>query len=415
MTYKTLAALDFNTLVFEASAQTRSGQELLSKYQSFMMANPVTCKVVNNFMNEARSLTYDNGICTLLEKVATVVNENKYGWAIATACEQINENGTEYNFLARNAAKQAERMLTMNENDIVTYVKAGALRNVQYVPQFRNIAKAIFTDHPVVENYQDFTVLHPISIVEKNNDKVYFEVLGNLYCINEGNVTEALWSEVSNNFKQMTQFMESNKLSYDNESLTYKGNNFTVTVSEAGKCVYTINDKKTMLTTEQLRERNNMYLTNIHPNARRQMQYDMEMVAKVTENFDNIAILNNAYIIYGKKDNLLLIENEGNAYARMLKSTHSSQWSVNKNIYETVEFIKEKTRMDLTEMFHDKINNVIEKVETEKKAEITESLKQDEIKARREKIEKLIESNKNNPTMLAVLSKVALELNDLEK
>ena len=73
MTYKTLASMDFNGMLFEAQAQTKTGQELLNKYQSYVMANPVTCGVVNNFLKEAAQLSYDNGINSVLDKVSKVV------------------------------------------------------------------------------------------------------------------------------------------------------------------------------------------------------------------------------------------------------------------------------------------------------------------------------------------------------
>lgn len=415
MTYKTLASMDFNSMLFEAKAQTKTGQELLNKYQSYVMANPVTCSVVNNFLKEAANLSYDNGVNSVFDKVSSIVSENKYSWAIASTCENINSNGTAYNFLAMNAAKQAEQLLEMKEEDVVTYIKAGALRNVQHVPQFRAIAKAVFQEHPVYEDYSNFNTMHPVSISEKNNDNVYFEVLGNLFKItNEGKVEEALWSEVSNEFKQIAQFMESDKLIYENESLTYNGGNYSINIKEQGKCVKTMNDKKYELTTEQLREQNSLYLSNINPAARARMQYEMEMLAKITENFDRIAILNNTYIVSTSKDRFMLIENEENAYAKLLASSHASQWITEGNIYETVEFVKDKTKADLTEMFKTKIDNVIGKAEAEKKEQIKESLMQDEIAARRAKIEKLIEENKNNPTMLAVLSKAAFELSTIK-
>ena len=415
MTYKTLASMDFNGMLFEAQAQTKTGQELLNKYQSYVMANPVTCGVVNNFLKEAAQLSYDNGINSVLDKVSKVVTENKYSWAIASTCENINNNGTAYNFLAMNAAKQAEQLLEMKEEDVVSYIKAGALRNVQHVPQFRAIAKAVFQEHPVYEEYSNFSTMHPVSLVENNNDNLYFEVAGNLYKIDvDGKVNEALWSEVSNDFKMIAQFLESDKVIYEDQTLTYNGGNYSIMVKEQGKCVKTMNDKKFELTTEQLREQNNMYLSNIHPSAHARQQYDMEMMAKVVENFDRIAVLDNTYIVTTNHDRFMLIENNENAFAKLLASNRTAQWATSGNIYETVEFVKGKTKADLTEMFKTKIDNVIGKAEAEKKEQIKESLMQDEIATRRTKIEKLIEENKNNPTMLAVLSKAAFELSTIE-
>lgn len=414
MIYKTLAEMDFSTILFEGVPQTQSGKQLLEKYQGYTMTHDTTCTVVNNFLREARNLTYDRGVNTIFEKVSDVVAKNKYGWAIASTCESILNDGRSYNYLARNAAHQAEKLLEMSEQDIVQYVKAGALKNIQHIPQFRSISKSIYADHPVVETYSNYKITHPISIVEKNDSNVFFTVLGKTYKVNENGISEAQSNETSTDFKNIANFLQQGNVYVTEEKIVYNAGNFTYTITEKGKCVKNINGKNIELTTEQLREQNNLYISNTAPMARQRLQYEMEMVARLTECFDSIAMLDNTYIVESDSDRFLLIEHNDTAFATLLNSRHAAAWNINENIYNAVEFIKSKTKCDMSEMFKTKIDNVIGRMEHEKQNEITESLRNEEILTRKKRIETLVEKYKNDPAALAVLSKAAAELNEVE-
>ena len=121
MNKKILAEMDFSSLIAEANAQTQTGAELINKYKSFLMANESTCALVNNFVREASILRYDNGVNNVLETVADYINSNKTAWALTSACESIQNSTKSYNYLQRNAAKQVEKLLEMQEEDIGKY------------------------------------------------------------------------------------------------------------------------------------------------------------------------------------------------------------------------------------------------------------------------------------------------------
>ena len=82
-----LVDLDFNTIIGESLAQTATGEGLLNKYKSFLMANETTCGLVNNFIKEAAQHSYDNGVRYVLEQVVDYINDNKVSWQLASACE----------------------------------------------------------------------------------------------------------------------------------------------------------------------------------------------------------------------------------------------------------------------------------------------------------------------------------------
>ena len=147
---KILAEMEFASIISGAMAQTQTGAEVLNKYKSFLMANESSCALVNNFIKEASACRYDNGINEALEIVADYIQQNKTSWALASACESINSNKSSYNYIHRNAAKQVEKLLEMDETNVVKYVKNGALKNVMFCEEFRAIAKQIFKETPMV-------------------------------------------------------------------------------------------------------------------------------------------------------------------------------------------------------------------------------------------------------------------------
>lgn len=410
--YEALASLDFGAILSQASYQTQTGKNLVEKYQSYVMTNAVTCGLVNSFLNEAKNCLYDSGVQKIYETVAQHVSENKYSWMLASACERIENNNSSYNYLNRNAAGQVRKLLEMKENEVVSYVKAGALKNVMYCEDFRRIAKAIYKDQPIVESFEKYQKTHPISIVEQKDGAVYFVAANGIYKINEGNIAEAPASEVSNEFLTIARLIESNALKYENSTLTYENNNMKIEISESG-IVKEKDGKKTEMTVEQFRDHNSLYVNSIIPAQRNQMGALLEGLAKIAENFSNICILDNVSIVSSKNDTFLTIECGDQMFAKSLASNHTSNWQVNENIYEAVNFIKSRINVDLTEEYQDKINGIIEKVEGEETQKIQEEVKQNELLARKKTIEELIEKHKDDPVRMAVLSKAAEKLGKL--
>ena len=202
MKNRILAELDFASILNESKAQTATGADLLRKYQSFLITNESTHNLVNAFVKEASVHTYDNGVNEALEMVSDYINMNKTIWALSSACENINNNKSSYNYINKNAAKQVENLLEMNEDEVVKYIKAGALKSVMFCEAFRNIAKQVYKDSPMVEEAADYTAVHPVSMVENVGDGFLFEVNGTLYKMDlDKNVQEADWKSASNTFK----------------------------------------------------------------------------------------------------------------------------------------------------------------------------------------------------------------------
>jgi len=414
--YKTLVKLDFPNILFEANTQTTTGQEFINRYKRACMMSETTCALVNSFIKEAKDYTYDAGVAEALGKVSDVLNANKYSWAISTACESIQSNKSTYNYLARNAAEKVMSILEMEEPEVVQYIKSGALKSVMHIDQFRQIAKSVYKDQPIVEYINNYKATRPISMVEENEGKVFFEVLGNIYKIQDKLLYEAKVEEVSDTFVAISQLLESNLVSLDpvNESVTMTFGDKKYSVSKQGEATITANEKETVLNAAQLRENNNLFISTL-PNtaARHQKAAVLEVFAKLVENFDKVHIMDNVYVIESQFDKFFVIENGGLAIAKTIVSGHNVRLNEDGNIIKVLQNIKKQTRIDLTEQYTEAIGKNIQNVEVQEQQQIQEALENSKDEQRRQKIAELTQRFKNDPAKLAVLSKVAADLNNL--
>jgi molybdopterin-guanine dinucleotide biosynthesis protein len=413
--YRTLKDLNFDKIIAEAKGQTSTGSSMLSSFKAAVMRQPVTHALVNSFLNESKNYRYDNGVIEAATNVAKYINENQYSGQLATACEAIHASGSRYNSLNENAANQVENLIEMDENDVVNYVKAGALKNVMFVESFRRIARSIFRDMPVVEINENYTAVHPISVTETKEGSTFFSVLGHLFECKDGEIHETKWNAVSEDFRQMTALLNSRNAKVVNETVVYDCNGkFTYTISEQGKAVKETGENKFELTTEQLRENNSLYLSTLIPGRRNQVAGELEAVAKLCENFDNVTVLDNVSIFTTSKDRFVVAEHNGNAVAFLVESAkRGNAWTVTDNIANVVEFLKKQTSTDLTESYKEQIEKVVENRSEEEKAEMQRKIQEDGIEARKRKIAELTEQYKNDPARLMILAKLAEDLNQL--
>ena len=415
MISKVLVNLDFASIISEAYAQTQTGAEIINKYKAHVMSNESSCALVNNFIREASQCRYDNGVNDALTVVADYINSNKASWALATACESINANNKPHNYINRNAAKQVETLLEMNEDEVVKYIKAGALKNVMFCEAFRNIAKQIFKETPIVEATAEYTKVTPVSIVENVGDGFCFQVAGQLYKIDEEkNIHEALWDEVSNTFKTVSQLLESQMTVVDNHSIIVNSPVATYTISEAGKVVREGKEGKKEMNVDQLREHNRLVLMSTNPRHKNNIAQVLEAIALTCENYDSIMNMDNAAIYLTKNDKFVVIESNDTLYASLLMSNRTPKWTINENAIDAISFIKSKTNVSLADNYQTVIENAMSSADKVEKERIAEELKDTEQQSYKERIETLTEKFKNDPVKLAVLSKLAQELSEIQ-
>lgn len=414
MTNKILANMEFASIISEAYANTQTGAELLNKYKAHVMANESSCALVNNFVKEASKCTYDNGVNEALTTVTDIINNNKTVWALASACESIKSNNSSYNYINLNAAKQVEKLLEMDENDVVKYIKAGALKNVMFCESFRNIVKQVYKESPMIEATADYTKTTPVSMVENVGDGICFEVAGNLYKMTDDKeIMEAQWNEVSNTFKTISSLLESNMVTVDSHDIIINTQNAKYTISKEGEVVREGKEGKKTMTVSEMRDHNRLVIMSTNARYKNNMAQILEAIALTCENYDSIVNMDNTSIYTTKNDKFVVIEAGTNIYSTLLASTKHPKWTINENAIDALSFIKNKTNVSLSENYKELIEDTMEKIDESEKERIENELKMQKQQSYRERIEALTEKFKNDPVKLAVLSKLAQEISSI--
>ena len=414
MTSNVLANLEFAKIIFESSAHTQTGAELINKYQTYLMANAESCDVVNKFVKEAVSCMYDNGVNDTLSRVTDYISSNKTSWALASACESIMANGSNFNMLNRNAAKQVEKLLEQDEENVIKYIRSGALKNVMFCESFRNIAKSVFAEKPIIEHKADYTKYTPCSIVEQVGDGLCFVVAGQLYKVDDGqHISEAQWNEVSNTFKTVASLLNSQLVEVDENKITIKYMNAEYIVESADHIVKKVGEDSREFTVEQFREHSRMQVLTANPRFRNNVAQVLESIAQLVENFDTVATLDNVGIYTTKNDKFVVIESGSDLYATLLASTKHPKWTINEDAISALSFIKTKTNTELGEEYKKAVEITMQNESKEHQEEIEKQLQLNEEQSIKERIEALTEKFSHDPAKLAILAKLASDIQGL--
>lgn len=410
MTYKVLVDLGINDILAESYAQTQTGQEILTKYQSILMTNAESCGLVNQLIREASQCRYDKGINEMFEKLADYIQSNKTSWALASACEGINNRNSRYDMFNKNAVKLVEKLLEQDEENIVKNIRAGILKPVMFCESFRSIAKQVYADRPIVEHKAEYTKVTPVSMIQEVPDGYYFVVENMLYKL-DGNkclVDQPNVNETSQDFRIVSNLLASEISSIDENKITVKFNNKEYVVEEED--VIKFADKE--MTCEQFRDYSRMVISTWNPFSRNNAAQILESIAILAENFDRIGKLSNVAVYTTKNDKFIVIESGDKLYASLLKSNRHPQWTINENAIDAISFIKTKTNTEISDEYTNAIQEAVNNIDEEKKAEIQESIRESKEQALRERVSLLQEKHKDNPLMLALISKVTEDFND---
>jgi hypothetical protein len=151
-----------------------------------------------------------------------------------------------------------------------------------------------------------------------------------------------------------------------------------------------------------------------NPRQKNNVAQVLEAIALTCENYDSIMNMDNVAIYLTKNDKFVVIESNDKLYATLLASNRTSKWTINENAIDTISFIKSKTNVSLAENYQVVIENAMSSADKAEKERIAEELKATEQQSYKERIENLTEKFKNDPVKLAVLSKLAQELSEIE-
>ena len=428
MNIKLLKDLDFTAKLNECQAVSEAGKELLKNYKAYLFTNPASCGIVNGFVQEAQKYSFDTGLTSVLESVLGFIKENNISWQLASACESIENNKSTYNYIAKTGVEQVGKLLEMNESEVVSYIKSGALKGVQYIPEFRNVCKQVFKSAITEAVAPNYTLVNPISYVYENEEgDKYFTVLHKTYKTDkeQTKVSEVVCDDVK--FKNINALLES--FSNDEGTLSYSWKSGFDTC----QVVIKESEDKTTLTFTKGQKINetfenvvsfNEYCDTLSKalvsvNERLQFMNITNAIGQVFEAMDHVFIMDCAKVLRTSTGVICtIVEGKENVTMSVNSSVHNGIYT--KDFEYMTEALKEVTKVsgiDLKHIYEERINEDVKKQNPTEYQNIQEELaaqKSQQMEARKKKIAMLAEQYKNDPAIIAVLNKAARDLALLE-
>ena len=421
MNIKLLKNLEFAEKINKTEAVTEAGKEMLSRYRGYMYMNPVNCNVVNSFIAEAQKFSFDTGLVSILESVLSVLNENKISWKLATACESLSNNNSSYGYIAKIGVQQVEKLLEMDESEVVSYIKAGSLKGIQYIPEFRAICKEVYKSTVNEVNTPTYKVTNPFCYVHivEGKDK-YVNVLGKTFKITESNVEEASCDNVK--FNRINSLLKNFAIVDEHLTTEYTG-------AHGDKAKFVLDEGKLVFTKGQIKEdfstpaEFSVYCNNaskVMPmHEKMNWMNATAIVAEVFEAMDSIVVLDCAKVLETSTGTVCaLVEGKDNVNLTVFRSVNCGTSSKNyEYVVEALQNVTKISGIDLRSMYESRIDEECKKQDPEKYNMIKEELeaqKNAKFQERKKKIAMLAEQYKNDPVKITLLNKAARELAILE-
>ena len=422
MNIKLLKNLDFASKINGTEAVTEAGKEMLKNYRGYIYSNPVTCGIVNGFCVEAKKFSFDAGLMGILESVNSFIKENNISWQLASACESINANNSCYGYLSKLGLDQVDKILEMNESEVVAYLKAGAMKNLTFIPEFRAVLKNVYSSTIQETVAPNYIVTTPVSyvFVTESGDK-YFSILGRTYKVSEDSVSEAVCDDVK--FNRMNQLLESFKKNDNDIYYDYKaahGDEARFTISENKLTFVKGNITESFENASDFRQYCDTVSKPMMMAEKLNWMNVTTAIAEVFENNDNICALDNAKVLSTNNGTVCtIIEAKNNVNVTVNRSVNAGTSSKNYDfMVEALNDVIKVSGIDMKSLYEERINEDVKKADPEKYQEIKEQLEADKeaaFIARRKKIAALAEAYKNDPVKITLLNKAAKDLAMLEK
>lgn len=400
--YKVLAEANFSEVINSTIPSTIDGKMLVEKYNNYIANSLVSCNVINNFIREG-ALINDDNLKLILNNISNYIQENRFSWSLGSVCEKIKSNQTAHNYLNRNAAKQVEVLLEMNEQDIVKYVKAGALKNVMFCESIRNVVKQVYKNTPMTIKENNFKATIPILLYESFNNRMYFLIEGILCSIGKENdiVVESKKIPLGNEFYLASKLIENSIVENDTIKIELDGVKYNI-----NECI----ERETKFNKENMdlqtfNENINSYVKFSQLQNRQNAYNNMKSISYICENYENVIIFDNVRIIESD-DNKFYIINSSNKYI-IIENSKVYEFE---NIIEVVNILNKNINIDVSSIYENEINEFVNKEEVERKKIIEREVISENITNRKERINMLTEKFKNDPVKLMILSKIAQEL-----
>ena len=418
---KLLKDLNFTEVINGTQAVTEAGKDMLNKYRAYTYSNPVSCTLVNGFLREAANFSFDTGLTSILESVMKFIGERNISWKLATACESIANNNSHYGYIAKVGAEQVGKLLEMNESEVVSYIKAGALKGIQYIPEFRNICKEVYKTTIVETRTPHFSIVNPVSYLLVEGKKQYFQVNGKVFSFEEDAVNEDVCTDKT--FIEMNNLLENFVAKEDTLELTYDS-------QLHDKCTFVLSEGKVEIVKDgevkesfedvvKFNEHINM-LSKIMPmNEKLNFIRTGAIVAKVFENYNNVVVLDCTKFMTSANGTVLCVtEAKNNINVTVFKDHQYGTSSKNYDyVIEAIKDVTKRTGVDLKSYYQERISEDCKEQDPEEAKIMKEELaasKEAAIDIRKKKIAMLAEQYKNDPARITLLNTLARELALLE-
>lgn len=420
MNIKLLKNLDFAEKINKTEAVTEAGKEMLNTYRGYVYSNPVTFGVVNGFIQEAQKFSFDTGLVSILESVLNVLNENKISWKLASACEALNNNNSSYGYIAKIGVEQVEKLLEMDEAEVVSYIKAGSLKGIQYIPEFRAICKEVYKSTVNEMRTPEYKITNPFCFVHIVENAKYINVLGKTYKIDENKVEEASCDNMK--FNRINSLLNNFSIVDENLTTEYKGTHGDTAkfVLEEGKLTFTKGEiKEEFNTPTEFRVYCNNASKIMPMYEKMNWMNATAIVAEVFENMDSIVVLDCAKVLETSTGTVCaIVEANDNVNLTVFRSINAGTSSKNYDyVVEALQNVTKVSGIDLRPMYESRIDEECKKQDPEKYNMIKEELaaqKDAKFQERKKKIAMLAEQFKNDPAKITLLNKAAKELALLE-
>lgn len=423
MSVKLLKDLQFAEKINSSEAITEAGKEILNNYRAYIYSNPASCGIVNGFLLEASKFSFDTGLSSIVESVNKFINEHNISWKLASACEKISNNNSTYNYINKLGVAQVEKLLEMNESDVVSYIKSGSLKNIQYIPEFRSICKEVYKTNITEHKSLNYQLVNPISYVLLNEDNSKIvNVNGKIMKISDDTIEECVCQDQK--FHRINSLLENFKNDGENLYFEYKGVHGDVAKFVISEDNITFTKGKSINETfdsaAKLMDYANLVSKTMSIQEKMSFMNVASAVSEVFESMPNICVLDNVNVLFASNGTqLAIIEGKNNVNLTVFHSINYGSSSNNyEYVVEALNNVIKMTGIDLKEVYESRINEDCKKMETPEAKEIREQLeanKEAQYDIRKKKIAMLAEQYKNDPVKIALLNKVAKELSILEK
>ena len=424
MSTKLLKDLNFAERINRCEAITEAGKELTNKYKAYVYSNPATCGLVNGFIAESSKYGFDNGLMTTVESLKDFINENNISWKLASACESVNNNNSIYNYINKLGVEQVEKLLEMNEADVVSYIKAGVLKNIQYIPEFRQVCKEVYKQTITETQAVNYNVVNPVSYVYVSEEAKFFNVCGKTFKTEDGVVSESVCNDVTyNKINSLLEHFEQKNDKLNIGLKDFHGNTYTFSIDENGidltRNGFGKEINEHFADAANFNEYCNTLSKIMNVNEKLQFMNTVSVVSEMFNASNQIVSLDNVKLLNANNGTLCaIIEGEKNVNLTVFRNVKHGTSSQNYDyVVEALNQVIKLTGIDLKAMFEDRINEDLKKLdpEAEEMKKQIEENNEAKFELRKKKIAMLAEQFKNDPVRLSLLNKVAKDLAILEK